>query len=118
MNGREPEVWERNSTALGLDYSCAAICESVSRHALIFNRRHTQHKPSVEFGAHSVPQTVHLAMRGAFSASDSRFASSKISFGTTGSLPEVVLFFISSPPLHYNGIAIIDTRVRQSAGRR
>jgi hypothetical protein len=86
-------AWEKNSTAS--DYSCAAICESESRQALIFNRRHTQHRPSVEFGAHSVPHTVHLATRGAFSGSNARRASSRICFGTTGALPDVVLFFIN-----------------------
>lgn len=37
-----------------------AVCRSVSRHALSFKRRQTQHKPSVELGAQGSPQTVQL----------------------------------------------------------
>ncbi len=38
------------------------ICGSESRHALIFNRRHTQHRFSAEVGAASLPQITHLTV--------------------------------------------------------
>jgi len=34
-----------------------------SRHALIFKRRQTQHKPSAELGAQFAPQTEHFSTR-------------------------------------------------------
>jgi hypothetical protein len=39
-------------------YSCAGICVSVSRQALSLRRRQTQHKPSVELGAHGSAHTT------------------------------------------------------------
>jgi hypothetical protein len=40
------------------DYSCAGICVSLSRHALNFRRRHTQHRPSEDAGEQGSPHTT------------------------------------------------------------
>jgi hypothetical protein len=66
-------------------YSCAGICTSASRQALNFKRRHTQHSPSVELGAHSPPQITHAW--GFLKRSDSivRRARSRITSGTMAS---------------------------------
>ena len=66
-------------------YSCAGIWESESFQALSFKRRHTQHKLSVELGAHSPPHTTQgtgLRMR---SASMARLAGSRMTSGTIAS---------------------------------
>jgi hypothetical protein len=66
-------------------YSWAGIWVSLSRHALSFKRRHTQHRPSFELGAHSLAQTVHR--RGFLKRSDSidSLACSRRTSGTIGS---------------------------------
>ena len=66
-------------------YSCAGIWESESRQALSLSRRHTQHRFSVEFGAHSLLQTVHRTVFRRRSASIDRLASSRSFSGTTDS---------------------------------
>ena len=71
-------------------YSCAAICWSESRHALIFNRRHTQHRSSANCGpvsgVHDPPHTPHrLAAAIGRSGSIDFFAISKISGEMIGS---------------------------------
>src|SRR3954467_8910380 len=68
-----------------LVYSWADIWVSVSRQALSFRRRHTQHRPSLELGAHSLLHTTQWAglMR---SSSIARLACSMIASGTTDSL--------------------------------
>jgi hypothetical protein len=45
-------------------YSWMGAWLSESAQAEIFSRRQTQHRPSVEFGATSLPQTVHLVVGG------------------------------------------------------
>jgi hypothetical protein len=66
-----------------IGYSCADNCVSLSRHALSFKRRHTQQSPSVELGAQSASQTVHLAGFFNRSSSIARLAFSMITSGTT-----------------------------------
>ncbi len=67
-----------------LHYSCAGICESLSRHALSFKRRHTQHNPSVDAAEHSPPHTTHGAgLRGRSESSEARLACCRISSDTT-----------------------------------
>ena len=57
-------------------------CESLSRQALIFNRRQTQHKGSVEIGAASLPHTAQGAGRRGVSAWRESLACSRISLET------------------------------------
>gem|GEM_PF-2920004 len=72
-------------------YSCAEICWSASRQALIFNRRQTQQRFSSSGedgptrGVHSVLHTAHLLGAGARSESTDFFAKSSISGATIGS---------------------------------
>jgi len=66
-----------------VNYSCAGICESESRQALNFNRRHTQQSPSAELGAHSLAQTVQTTVFGKRSDSIERLASSSRASGIT-----------------------------------
>ncbi len=83
-------------------YSWAGIWVSLSRHALSFKRRHTQHKPSFELGAHSLPQTVHrLGFLKRSDSIDSRACSRRTS-GTIDSPNGVAdggcgRFFLTSP---------------------
>jgi hypothetical protein len=58
-------------------HSCAGICESESRQALSFNRRQTQHRFSVELGAHSLLHTVQSTILRRRSDSIARLASSR-----------------------------------------
>jgi hypothetical protein len=46
----------------GIRYSCAGICCSTSRQALIFKRRHTQQSWSPWSRLPAEPQTVHLSV--------------------------------------------------------
>lgn len=69
---------------LRADYSCIGICESVSRQAESLRRRQTQHRPSVDAGAVSSPQTTQGAGRFMRSDSMARLASSISASGTTG----------------------------------
>ncbi len=64
-------------------YSCAGICWSDSRHALIFKRRQTQQSPSAELGAHGEPQTTHFAVSLVTSLFNACCALSRISLETT-----------------------------------
>ncbi len=71
-------------------YSCADICWSESRHALIFKRRHTQQRSSDSCGpvsgVHDPPHTPHLFVAAiGRSGSIDFFAISRISGETTGS---------------------------------
>lgn len=65
-------------------YSCADICESLSRQALSFRRRQTQQRPSVEFEVTSPEHTTQAAGFLMRSASMARRASSIIAAGTMG----------------------------------
>lgn len=71
-------------------YSCADICWSESRHALIFKRRHTQHKFSAGLGpaagVHTAPHTAQCFVADGFSVCTHCFAISIISGETTGSV--------------------------------
>jgi hypothetical protein len=52
----QDKMWHRHSACDC--YSCAGICVSESRQALNLSLRQTQHKPSVDVGAHCSPQTI------------------------------------------------------------
>lgn len=77
-------------------YSCADICWSESRHALIFKRRHTQHKSSASCGpvngVQDPPHTPHRLTAIGRSCSIDFFAISRISGEMMGSA--LVFFFI------------------------
>lgn len=70
-------------------YSCADICWSESRHALIFKRRHTQHRSSASCGpvkgVQELPHTPQLLLAIDRSGSIDFFAISKISGEMMGS---------------------------------
>ena len=68
-----------------MSYSCAEACWSLSRHALIFRRRQTQHNPSAEFGEQAEPQTTHFVVRFSVSASSEPVACSRMRLSITGS---------------------------------
>ena len=85
-------------------YSWAGICCSDSYQALIFRRRHTQHRCSAEFDAHSAPHTTHFAAGGNLSGCASRLALARISLEITGSVAGILFLRIRSSPLslpHY-----------------
>jgi hypothetical protein len=67
------------------DYSCAGICCSISRQALILRRRQTQHSGSATPVAVSAPQTEHRTAFFNPSGEIDRFACSRISGEITGS---------------------------------
>ena len=74
---------------------------SLSRHALIFRRRHTQQSCSEEVDEQALAQTVHLADDGVAArrslsvvSEDARLALSRISGETTGSDAGTGFFFI------------------------
>ena len=64
-------------------YSWAGICCSISRQALIFSRRQTQHKGSAATMVVSAPQTEHLTALVRRSGEIARLACSRISAGTS-----------------------------------
>ncbi|SPF39957.1 hypothetical protein SBA4_2460007 [Candidatus Sulfopaludibacter sp. SbA4] len=66
-------------------YSCAGICCSISRHALIFKRRHTQQSGSPTPLAVSAPHTEQTGPFFRLSGEIDRFACSRISGEITGS---------------------------------
>lgn len=66
-------------------YSCAGICCSTSRHALIFSLRHTQQRGSGVAEGASAPHTPHLTGALLRSVASERFAFSRISGEITGS---------------------------------
>src|SRR5579863_1762640 len=66
-------------------YSCAGICCSTSRQALIFSRRHTQHSCSAPPAGVSAAHTTHLTGALPRSVASERFAFSRISGEITGS---------------------------------
>jgi hypothetical protein len=70
---------------IGDRYSCAGICCSLSRHALILRRRQTQQSASSPTPALSPPQTEQARTFFTLSGEIEFFASSSISAGTTGS---------------------------------
>lgn len=74
-------------------YSCADIGWSESRQALIFRRRHTQQRFSVEFGADSEPQITQCPTGLTWSASNANFALRRIAGSTTEVSGSVVGFF-------------------------
>ena len=79
----------------------------MSRQALIFKRRHTQQRPSVEFGAPSPPHTMQFAGRRTFAAltaAGSRTTGSRTSSVGTGSAGGVGLRFNWLLFLQYSGV--------------
>jgi len=66
-------------------YSCIGICCSISRQALIFSRRQTQHNGSALTSGVSLPQTPHFVTFLRLSVEIERLASSSIPAGTTAS---------------------------------
>jgi hypothetical protein len=85
MRGLLRKDAEGRSTSLALDYSCAGICCSLSRQALIFKRRQTQQSCSGSSEDVSAPHTVHFRVFFNWSFDKERLAFSRISAGTTGS---------------------------------
>ena len=57
----------------------------MSRQALIFRRRQTQHSPSAEFGGHAEPHTTHWEERFSLSVSRPLVALSRMRLSTTRS---------------------------------
>ena len=55
----QPTLSQSERGSDGAFYSCIIAWVSVSRQALIFSRRQTQHRFSSENGATSAPQTTH-----------------------------------------------------------
>ncbi len=78
-------------------YSWAGICCSISRQALIFRRRQTQHKGSFPALVVSAEQTEHLASLVMRSGETDRLACSSRSGGTTGSILVCIFLFIQRP---------------------
>jgi len=92
----------REQETLGRNYSWAGICCSISRHALIFRRRQTQHNGSSAAIVVSAPQTEHFTVLVRRSGEMARRACSRISAGTTVSDFGCALrFIVLVPPLHY-----------------
>ena len=78
-------------------YSCIGACCSISRHALILSRRHTQQSGSLEARTMvSAPQTEHLHAFLRRSGEMDCFACSSISAGITGSDFSCGLRFITT----------------------
>ncbi len=102
-------------------YSCADICWSESRHALIFKRRHTQQRSSDSCGpvsgVHDPPHTPHLFVAAiGRSASIDFFAISRISGETTGSA--LGFFFIlvfTIEQIRFAEAQYLDVHVKQQA---
>ena len=98
----------RNWGNVFLAYSCAEICWSASRQALIFNRRQTQQRFSSSGaggpakGVHRVPHTPQRLAAGVRSDSTDFFAKSRISGAMIGSAVDfffMVDFTIVQKPL-------------------
>jgi hypothetical protein len=105
------------------DYSCAGIWESESRQALSLRRRHTQHSPSVELGAHSPVHTVHRTVLRRRSASIDRLASSRSFSGmtvsgrrTSGAVRGAGMRFRFTTPLYQAGCYHSLSRVKSKVG--
>lgn len=87
-------------------YSWAVIWVSESRHALSLRRRQTQHKPSLEMGALSSPQTIHPAGFLLRSASIAKRACSIIASGeavTDEPATGTSRFFLTTPLYQLGG---------------